>query len=82
MVAAAQSMQVIHPAAEVGEDAVIRHLAVVAAADAAIRPAVAVVVADRSLVPYVVLGFWDTHQPLIKPADDVLQAFDAMPGLT
>src|SRR5258707_1018694 len=34
------------------------------------------------LVCYFILGLRHAHQPLIKPADDVLQSLDAMPGLT
>jgi hypothetical protein len=30
----------------------------------------------------VVLGFGDAHDPLIEPTNDVLQALDAVPGLT
>ena len=35
----------------------------------------------RQLLSYLVFRLGHSHQPLIKPADDVLQSLNAMPGL-
>src|SRR6267142_14523 len=34
------------------------------------------------LLRHLILRLHHSHQPLVKPANDVLQAFDAMPGLS